>query len=125
MRAAGLGVAALLGAVLGACTITPNAASDAGAVDARGAGTIGDQCTRIYTALCQKDISACGAATDLNTCVTNGTTQCCGSSSSCGHGAITPDADIQACVDAVTAEDCNAITNNAIPSVCAGIPATQ
>ena len=110
------------GAVAG-CTITPNGATDAGPVDAAATGTIGGQCTRIWTVLCQRDISTCGAAFDLNTCVMNGLAQCC--ADKCSKPAITTDTAIQGCADAVTAEDCNLIVNNALPGACVGIPATQ
>jgi hypothetical protein len=115
--------AAALSLLAGACTITPNSPSDAGPVDATATGTIGDQCTRVFTALCQRDISVCGASFDLNTCVMSGVTQCCGGT--CSHAAISSDTTIDACVQAVSAEDCNSIVNNAIPAACAGVPRTQ
>lgn len=124
IRLAALFALLLVGAS-SACTIGPASSSgDAGTTDANAAtGTIGDQCTRIYTALCTNAIQNCGQSFQLATCVQNGETMCC--VDKCSHPAITPDVTIDSCVRAVSAESCNDVVNNAIPDVCRGVPATQ
>jgi len=115
-------VAAAATSVAAACAPT-SGHGDAG-TDANAAqGTIGDQCTRVYSALCAHAINDCAVAATLADCVANGKAACC--VDRCGNAAITPDVTVNVCANALAVESCNDVATNAKPTSCNGVPATQ
>ena len=112
-------VPALLAALSLACTIKP-LPSDAGAVDA-GSQTVGNQCTAIATELCEQAASRCGDPSPLDQCVSSETVACC-TGSACSELSLSPASAVDACKQAIDAEDCYSMTINAAPDACAGIP---
>jgi hypothetical protein len=115
--AAGLAIGA------GACNLKLDDAPDAGAHDS-GASTIGDQCTRIYVVLCGKAINTCKQqGYTIDQCVASNKTSCC--VDKCDKPALSTDDQVSACANAVAAEACSDIQNNALPGECNGVPKLQ
>jgi len=85
--------------------------------------TAGSQCTRIETAFCQRAIDCLATSETLSQCVADGNTKCC--ADKCGAASSTSDQSLSACVDAVSALDCNSIATGVTPQACSGIPKTQ
>jgi hypothetical protein len=113
-------------ALASACTLKTTDGTDGGAASTpeAGAGTIGDQCTRIYEVLCAKSINTCGqGGFTLDQCVASNKTACC--VDKCGSPAISSDSDVTACANAIANESCNDIVNNAKPAACSNVPRTQ
>jgi hypothetical protein len=104
-----------------ACTIAPTA-SDAGASDA-GSQTVGDQCTAILTELCQQGVGRCGIglAYTLDECVSANMPTCC-AGTTCSEQSLSPEAAVDACKQAIDAEDCNSMANSVTPDACSGVP---
>jgi hypothetical protein len=111
-------ILALLAAPLVACTIKP-LPSDAGTGDA-GSQTVGDQCSAIATELCEQAAS-CGSPSPLDQCVSSETVACC-TGSACSVLSLSPASAVDACKQAIGAEDCYSMTINPAPDACAGIP---
>lgn len=105
----------------GACTIKP-LPSDAGAGDA-GPQTVGDQCTAIVTELCEQAASRCGIglAYTQDECVSAEMPSCC-TGSACSALSLSPQSAVDACKQALDAEDCNTVANDVTPDACAGVP---
>ncbi len=102
-----------------ACTIKP-LPSDAGTGDA-GSQTVGDQCTAIATELCEQAASRCGSLGPLDQCVSSEVVACC-TGSACSALSLSPASAVDACKQAIDAEDCYSMTINAAPAACVGIP---
>lgn len=124
-------LSAVAGGVLcAACTITLPG-SDAGAGDDAGADaaadattpqTVGDQCSTIFAELCSQAINRCGEmGFSLDQCINANMPTCCTGSVCSETSKSTPD-DVTSCTQAIDAEDCNALANNATPSACQGVP---
>lgn len=115
---------AAIGAItiaLVACTLTPNAGTDAGVVDAaHPTGTIGGQCTRIDTAYCQRAIDCLATSQSLSQCVADAQIKCC--ADKCGNPAVSLETAIDGCVAAVNQESCNDIVQGGTPGGCVGVP---
>jgi hypothetical protein len=100
----------------GACVPDTTSGSDAGAQ------TVLEQCTAIYTELCQQAISRCDLmGFTLNDCVTNNVDTCC-TGSVCNETSLSSAAAVNACTAAIDAEDCYSLSTNATPSACQGLP---
>lgn len=85
-------------------------------------GTVGQQCIRMYTALCNNAIDNCDfAGVSLADCVQNGETACC--MDQCAAAAVTPDDVVAECVTALSMEDCNSVAQSLTPAECSGVPA--
>jgi hypothetical protein len=107
---------------LAACVIGPQTSGDAGASDAAGTTTVGDQCTDILTELCRQASSRCAMqGFTIDQCVANDMSTCC-TGSACNATSQSSAADVSACKQAIDAEDCNLIANSATPAACQGVP---
>ena len=108
----------------GGCDLKTNDADGGAATPEAGSGTIGDQCTRIYEVLCAKAINTCGeSGFTLDQCVASNKTSCC--VDKCDKPAISTDDAVTACANALAAESCNDIVNNAKPAECTSVPQLQ
>jgi hypothetical protein len=104
----------------GGCTLTTT-----GDGAGTGAGTstqsVGDQCTAIATEYCTQGINRCGVLEPLDTCVNSFVLRCC-TGSACNQTAQSSSAEVDACKQALDAEDCNGIVNGASPTACMSLP---
>jgi hypothetical protein len=114
--------AALAAMCASACMITLPG-SDAGSDASSGGGqTVLDQCTAIYTELCQQAIGRCALqGFTLDECVRNNVDTCC-AGSVCSETARSSVAAVAACKSALDAEDCYSLSTNSTPSACQGLP---
>jgi hypothetical protein len=107
-----------------ACTIKtiPNEAG----VTSVESQTVGDQCTAIMTELCQQGGSRCGLGLGftLTECVNDNVLLCC-TASQCSAKSQSPASAVDACKQAIDAEDCNSMANNVTPDLCVGVPKKQ
>jgi hypothetical protein len=98
--------------------------ADSGTTEASvSTATAGSQCTKIETAFCQRAIDCLATSQSLSQCVADGNVKCC--ADKCNNGSTTSDQSLSACVDAVSALDCNSVATGVSPQACTGIPATQ
>ena len=126
MRAApAIAHAALLMAAT-ACTIGPGS-GDGGTGGSGGGGggtttttvmTVGDQCTAVLTAFCQK-AGACAVLTSLSDCISGNMALCC-TGTACDATSTLSDATVTTCEQTITAEDCNIVVNTTNPTACLG-----
>jgi hypothetical protein len=101
------------------CTVGP-AAGDGGVSEA-GPATVGDQCQEIFKELCLKG-QTCGiSGVTLDQCISANMPTCC-TGSQCSAVSGSSEAAVSACKQAIDAEDCNSVANNAVPAACQGVP---
>ena len=101
-----------------------SSSADSGTTEAStSTATAGTQCTKIETAFCQRAIDCLATSETLSQCIADGNAKCC--ADKCGNASSTSDQSLAACVDAVSALDCNSIATGVSPQACMGIPATQ
>ncbi len=106
-RAAGLGIAAVtIGAF--ACNIT-EVGSDAGPSDAA-PQMVGDQCSAIAGAFCNRAIGGCSVPDTLADCISNETVACCTGSACTSISKLSASA-LDGCTSDLAAEDCNSVVN--------------
>jgi hypothetical protein len=103
---------------------SPATGSSDGGTTGTATGTIGGQCTLMFTALCTHAINDCSeTGFTLADCVASGQVQCC--AASCSSKALSTDAVVNACINALEVESCNDVAVNAVPAQCMGVPALQ
>lgn len=112
-------VAASFAIAVSACAPANSNGADGGDANAA-TGTVGDQCTRIFSAFCLHAINDCAIVDTPSNCVANAQVTCC--ADKCGKPAITPDRFIEPCVSAVKIEGCNGVAQSLRPTACEGIP---
>jgi hypothetical protein len=104
-----------------ACTL-PTTQSDAGTGDA-GPQTVGDQCSAIASAFCNRSISGCGFADTLSDCIANEGPTCC-TGSACNAISKSSQSALDACDSAIAFEDCNSVVTVGARGLasCQGVP---
>jgi hypothetical protein len=105
-----------------ACMITLPG-SDAGTdASSTGTQTVLEQCTAIYTELCQQAIGRCGLqGFTLDECIKNNVDTCC-AAGVCNEQSKSSAAAVDACKSALDTEDCYLLSTNSTPSACQGLP---
>jgi hypothetical protein len=103
-----------------ACTLP--ATSNAGTCDA-GPQTVGDQCSAVATAICNRAIGGCLVTDTLSNCVATQVLNCC-TGSECNAISKSSHCAVQACTSAIAFEDCNSVVTIGVPGLaaCQGIP---
>jgi hypothetical protein len=104
-----------------ACTL-PTTQSDAGTGDA-GPQTVGDQCSAIALAFCNRAIGGCGFADTLSDCVANEVLSCC-TGSECNAISKSSQSALDACDAAIAFEDCHSVVTFGPRGLasCQGVP---
>jgi hypothetical protein len=122
IRGARRAAAALAAMSAIACTLTLPG-SDAGSdASSTGVQTVLEQCTAIYTELCQQAIGRCALqGFTLDDCVRNNVDTCC-AGSVCNETSQSSTAAVDACKSALDTEDCYLLSTNSTPSACQGLP---
>jgi hypothetical protein len=100
-----------------ACTIGP-ATGDGGTGGGSTVATrsLGDQCTSVLTAFCQK-AGSCAVLTDLNDCISGNMSLCC-VGAACTATSTVSEADVSSCEQSIANEDCNVLVNTTDPTSC-------
>jgi hypothetical protein len=115
-----------MASALDPCTLGPDADAGSGSSgggsssgSSSGSQTVGTQCTAIVTEFCQQAVSRCGlAGFTVADCVSSDMPQCCSSGNTCDAASSQPASSVDTCKTDIDSEDCNAVTNSALPDSC-------
>ncbi len=121
MRAAPAIVCAALLVTATACTIAPGSGdggTGGGGTATASARTLGDQCTSVLTAFCQK-AGSCAVLTSLSDCISGNMALCC-TGTACDATSTVSEATVTTCEQTIMAEDCNDVVNTTNPTTCLG-----
>jgi hypothetical protein len=101
--------------------VIPATGGDAGNTDA-GSETVGDQCSSIAAAYCQR-AQACNAAPSLSECIANEAPTCC-VGSRCGAISRSSRSAVDSCTSTIALEDCYGLVTMGVSilAACQGIP---